>query len=73
MALWLVDQDIVSVQAVVRRRDVFFEPCAIIFEYEDPELLGTMEVQYAATCGCGRRTSGRTSSSRSRGTRGSCG
>ncbi len=47
MALWLVDQDIVSVQAVVRRRDVFFEPCAIIFEYEDPELLGTMEVQYA--------------------------
>jgi predicted dehydrogenase len=47
MALWLVDQDIVSVQAVVRRRDVFFEPCAILFEYEDPELLGTMEVQYA--------------------------
>jgi predicted dehydrogenase len=47
MALWLVDPDIVSVQAVVRRRDVFFEPCAIIFEYDDPELLGTMEVQYA--------------------------
>jgi predicted dehydrogenase len=47
MALWLVDQDIVSVQAVVRRQDIFFEPCAVIFEYEDPGLLGTMEVQYA--------------------------
>jgi len=47
MALWLVDQEIVSVQAVVRRRDIFFEPCAVIFEYEDPDLLGTMEVQYA--------------------------
>jgi predicted dehydrogenase len=47
MALWLLDQDIVSVQAVVRRRDLFFEPCAVIFEYEDPVLLGTMEVQYA--------------------------
>jgi predicted dehydrogenase len=47
MALWLVDQDIVSVQATVRRRDLFFEPCAVIFEYEDPGLLGTMEVQYA--------------------------
>jgi predicted dehydrogenase len=47
MALWLFDQDITSVQAVVRRRDLFFEPCAVIFEYEDPGLLGTMEVQYA--------------------------
>jgi predicted dehydrogenase len=47
MALWLVDQDITSVQSVVRRRDLFFEPCACIFEYEDPMLLGTMEVQYA--------------------------
>ncbi|HVX21935.1 MAG TPA: Gfo/Idh/MocA family oxidoreductase [Acidimicrobiales bacterium] len=47
MALWLFDQDIVSVQAVVRRRDLFFEPCAAIFEYEDPGLLGTMEVHYA--------------------------
>jgi predicted dehydrogenase len=35
------------VQAVVRRRDHFFEPCAAIFEYEDPGLLGTMEVSYA--------------------------
>ena len=37
MALWLVDHDIISVQAVVRRRDLFFEPCAVIFEYEDPD------------------------------------
>jgi predicted dehydrogenase len=47
MALWLVDQDIVNVQAVVRRRDFFFEPCAAIFEYEDPDLLGMMEASYA--------------------------
>jgi predicted dehydrogenase len=47
VALWLFDQDIVSVQAVVRRRDHFFEPCAAIFEYEEPGLLGTMEVSYA--------------------------
>jgi predicted dehydrogenase len=47
MALWLLDLDIVSVQAVVRRRDLFMEPCAVIFEYEDPMVLGTMEVQYA--------------------------
>ncbi|MHB8319408.1 MAG: Gfo/Idh/MocA family protein [Acidimicrobiales bacterium] len=47
MATWLVDQDITSVQAVVHRRDLFFEPCACIFEYEDPDLIGTMEVNYA--------------------------
>ena len=47
VALWLLDQDIVSVQAVVRRRDHFFEPCDVIFEYEDPSLLGAMEVSYA--------------------------
>jgi predicted dehydrogenase len=47
VALWLFDQDIVSVQAVVRRRDFFFEPCAAIFEYEDPGILGTMDVTYA--------------------------
>jgi predicted dehydrogenase len=47
VALWLFDQDIVSVQAVVRRRDLFFEPCAAIFEYEDESLLGSMEVSYA--------------------------
>ena len=47
VALWLFDQDIVSVQAVVRRRDFFFEPCAAIFEYEDPGIIGTMDVTYA--------------------------
>jgi predicted dehydrogenase len=47
MALWLVDQDITSVQAVIRRRDYFFEPCVALFEYEDPALLGVMDVQYA--------------------------
>jgi predicted dehydrogenase len=31
----------------VRRRDFFFEPCAVIFEYEDPDLLGTMDIMYA--------------------------
>ncbi len=47
MALWLVEPDIVSVQAVVRRRDLFFEPCVAMFEYSDPGLLGSMEVNYA--------------------------
>jgi predicted dehydrogenase len=47
MATWLLDLDITSVQAVVRRRDLFMEPCAVTFEYEDPMVLGTMEVQYA--------------------------
>jgi len=47
MALWLLDLEITSVQAVVRRRDLYFEPCAVIFEYEDPEVLGMMEVQYS--------------------------
>ena len=47
MALWLVDQDITSVQSVIRRRDYFFEPCVALFEYEDPQLLGVMDVQYA--------------------------
>jgi len=47
MALWLVDSDIVSVQGVVRRRDLFYEPCAVVFEYEDEALLGTLEVHYA--------------------------
>lgn len=47
VALWLLDMDIVSVQAAVRRRDFYFEPCAVIFEYEDPAVLGTMDVSYA--------------------------
>jgi predicted dehydrogenase len=47
VALWLFDQEIVSVQAVVRRRDLYFEPCVALFEYADPELLGSMDVHYA--------------------------
>lgn len=47
MALWLAGQPVTSVQAVVRRRDLFFEPNAAIFEYEDDLLLGSMEVSYA--------------------------
>jgi predicted dehydrogenase len=47
MALWLAGQDVTSVQAIVRRRDLFFEPSVAIFEYEDPQLLGSMEVSYA--------------------------
>ena len=73
MASWLVDQDIVSVQAVVRRRDLFFEPCAAIFEYEDPALLGIMDVTTHRGCGCARATTAPTSSSRCRATRASSG
>ncbi len=47
MAYWLLDRDVIGVQAVVRRRDHFFEPCVALFEYDDPDLLGTMEVHYA--------------------------
>jgi predicted dehydrogenase len=48
MALWLVDADIRSVQAVVRRGPLFFEaPTVALFEYDRPGLLGMMEVSYA--------------------------
>jgi predicted dehydrogenase len=47
MALWLPGLDVVSVQAVVRRRDFFYEPCVALFEYDDPEVLGVMDVHYA--------------------------
>jgi predicted dehydrogenase len=47
-ALWLFDQDITSVQAVVRQAPIFFEaPTAAIWEYERETLLGMMEVTYA--------------------------
>jgi predicted dehydrogenase len=47
-ALWLFDQDIRSVQAVVRQAPMFFEaPTAAIWEYERSTLLGMMEVTYA--------------------------
>ena len=48
LALWLTDDDIRSVQAVVRPAPLFFEaPTAAIFEYDRDDLLGTMEVAYA--------------------------
>lgn len=47
-ALWLFDQDITSVQAIVRQAPLFFEaPMAAIWEYERNSLLGMMEVTYA--------------------------
>jgi predicted dehydrogenase len=47
-ALWFFDQDITSVQAVVRQAPIFFEaPTAAIWEYERETLLGMMEVTYA--------------------------
>lgn len=48
MALWLVDEDITSVQAVVRKGRLFFEaPMVALFEYGRPDLLGMMEVSHA--------------------------
>ena len=47
-ALWLVDTDVRSVQAVVRQAPLFFEaPTAALWEYERDDLLGLMEVTYA--------------------------
>jgi predicted dehydrogenase len=48
MALWLVDEDIRSVQAVVRKGRLFFEaPMVALFEYTRDNLLGLMEVSHA--------------------------
>ena len=48
MALWLVDEDITSVHAVVRKGRLFFEaPMVALFEYEREDLLGMMEVSHA--------------------------
>jgi predicted dehydrogenase len=48
MALWLVGEDIRSVQAVVRQGPLFFEaPTVALWEYERDDLLGMMEVSYA--------------------------
>jgi len=45
MALWLVDDHIRSVQAVVRQGPLFFEaPTVALFEYDRDDLLGMMEV-----------------------------
>ena len=47
MAGWLVDARVTRVQAAMRRMDYFFEPLAATFEYDQPDLLGTMSVAYA--------------------------
>ncbi|MGH9028107.1 MAG: Gfo/Idh/MocA family protein [Acidimicrobiales bacterium] len=48
MALWLVDEDIRSVQSVVRKGRLFFEtPMVALFEYARDDLLGMMEVSHA--------------------------
>ena len=48
MALWLVDEDVRSVQAVVRKGRLFFEePMVALFEYGRENLLGMMEVSHA--------------------------
>ena len=48
MALWLVDEDVRSVQAVVRQGPLFFEaPTVALWEYARQDLLGMMEVSYA--------------------------
>ena len=48
MALWLVDDHITSVQAIVRQGPLFFEaPTVALWEYARHDLLGMMEVSYA--------------------------
>jgi predicted dehydrogenase len=48
MALWLVGEDITSVQSIVRKGRLFFEaPMVALFEYARDDLLGMMEVSHA--------------------------
>lgn len=48
MALWLVEEDVRRVHAVVRKGPLFFEtPTAALLEYSRPGLLGLMEVSHA--------------------------
>ena len=48
MALWLVDQDVTRVHAVVRKGRLFFEtPMVALLEYDREDLLGSMEVAHA--------------------------
>jgi hypothetical protein len=48
MALWLVDEKVRSVQAIVRQGPLFFEaPTVALWEYARDDLLGMMEVSYA--------------------------
>ncbi len=47
-ASWLPGHPVTSVQSVVRQTGFFFEaPTVALFEYDDPGLLGMMEVSYA--------------------------
>jgi predicted dehydrogenase len=48
MAIWLVDEDVAAVQAIVRKGKLYFEaPTVALLEYERPDLLGIMEVAHA--------------------------
>ena len=48
MALWLLDEDVTSVNAVVRKGRLFFEaPMVALMEYGRADLLGMMEVSHA--------------------------
>ncbi len=48
VAQWLFDEEVRSVQAVVRQGELFFEaPTAAFWEYGRDDLLGMMEVTYA--------------------------
>ncbi|MDE3085801.1 MAG: Gfo/Idh/MocA family oxidoreductase [Acidobacteriota bacterium] len=48
MAMWLVGEDVTSVQAVVRKGRLFFEaPMVALLEYARHDLLGIMEVEHA--------------------------
>lgn len=48
MALWLVDEDVSAVQAVVRKGKLFFEaPTVALLEYSRSDLLGVIEVAHA--------------------------
>jgi predicted dehydrogenase len=48
VALWLFEEQVRSVQAIVRHGPLFFEtPTAAIWEYDRDDLLGMMEVTYA--------------------------
>jgi predicted dehydrogenase len=48
MALWLVDEDVSAVQAVVRNGRLFFEaPTVALLEYARDDLLGMIEVSHA--------------------------
>ncbi len=48
MALWLVDEDVSAVQAVVRNGKLFFEaPTVALLEYARDDLLGMIEVSHA--------------------------